>query len=82
MASTSYRKPIIQRALAAMFRDQVRAHISACTLQGLEILQGLLIHVTYFILLHAWRAAPRSHDAAMRCCCAESRTVEASKDSS
>jgi hypothetical protein len=48
MASTSYRRPIIQRTLAAKFRDQVGAHISACTLQGLEILQGLLVHAAYF----------------------------------
>ena len=48
MASTSYRRPTIQRTLAAKFRDQIGAHISACTLQGLEILQGLLIHVAYF----------------------------------
>jgi hypothetical protein len=48
MASTSYRKPIKQRALAAEFRDRVGAHISACTLQGLEVLQGLLVHAAYF----------------------------------
>jgi hypothetical protein len=48
MASTSYRRPMTQRMLASKFRDQVGAHISACTLQGLEILQGLLIHAAYF----------------------------------
>jgi hypothetical protein len=48
MASTSYRMPTIQRILAAKFRDQIGSHISACTLQGLEILQGLLVHAAYY----------------------------------
>jgi hypothetical protein len=48
MASTSYRTPTIQRILAAKFRDQIGSRISACTLRGLEILQGLLIHAAYY----------------------------------
>ena len=40
--------PTIQRILTAKFRDRVGSHISACTLCGLEILQGLLVHAAYY----------------------------------
>jgi hypothetical protein len=48
MAVMTYRTPSIQHILAESFRDQIAARIVGCTLKGLEILQGLLVHSAYY----------------------------------
>lgn len=48
MTTMAYRVPRIQRILADKIRDHIAAHISGCSLKGLEILQGLLVHAAYY----------------------------------
>jgi hypothetical protein len=47
MAAMTHRMPIVQRALADAFKDQVAVRIVGHAHRGLEILQGLLIHSAY-----------------------------------
>jgi len=48
MTTMSYTRPRTQRMLADEFRDQIAARIVSCSLKGLEVLQGLLVHAAYY----------------------------------
>jgi hypothetical protein len=47
MATMTHRTPIVQRALADAFKDQVAVRIVGHAHKGLEMLQGLLIYSAY-----------------------------------
>ncbi|KAF1937625.1 hypothetical protein EJ02DRAFT_49743 [Clathrospora elynae] len=78
MTTTSHQKPAIQRILGERFKDQVAARISARTLKGLEVLQGLLIHAAYYHLFYM----PGTQQLAlmMSLCVATAQDIGLSKD--